>query len=183
MVWRQILLHLMTSLSLGRKFDSSLSDRDSHFPDVVTYFRELQSGGVFLRPFQNQLFLWRSITLNPAMDELDNAIREFSPTDGDWRLLESLFEVAFSSADPRAYYNAIFNLFERFPDEDGAGVFWSALHGMEAIGGYEVPLLGYFRRWPNLMTKVMLQRIQNSGQDSIQGVLISSLGITSPTMN
>ena len=110
--------------------------------------------------------------------DLDNAIREFSPINEDWRPLESLFEAAFSSEDPRAYYHAIFNLYERFPDDDGAGVFWSALHGMERVGEYEASLLAYFRKWPSLMTRAMLQRVQNSGRDSIEGVLISSLAIT-----
>jgi hypothetical protein len=109
------------------------------------------------------------------MDTLDHAIREFSPIDGDWRPLEPLFEAAFSSQNPCIYYHAIFNLFERFPEEDGAGVFWSAVQGMEAVGGYETQLLGYFRRWPTLMTKTMLRRIQNSGEESINGVPISLL--------
>ena len=54
-------------------------------------------------------------------------------------------------------------------------MFWSALHGMEAVGGYEQMLLQYFRRWPSLMTKAMLQRILNSGQMQIGGVAIKTL--------
>lgn len=103
------------------------------------------------------------------MDALDLAIREFSPVDGNWLPLEALFEKAFSAEDPRVYYHAIFNLFERFPDEDGAGVFWSAVHGMEAEGGYENLLAGYFRRWPGFMTRAMLRRMQKSGTESING--------------
>src|SRR5690349_13754791 len=72
--------------------------------------------------------------LYPRMDDLDTAIREFTPQQGMWLPLERHFERAFSSPDPKHYYHAIFNLFERFPEEDGAGVFWSALHGMEAVG-------------------------------------------------
>ena len=67
------------------------------------------------------------------------------------------------------------NLFERFPEEDGAEVFWSALHGMEAVGGYEDLLLQYFRRHPSLMTRALLRRILNSGQTHIGRVAISSL--------
>ena len=58
------------------------------------------------------------------MDALDAAIREFTPADGDWRPLEGHIERAFSSPDPKKYYPAMFNLFERFPKEDGAGVFF-----------------------------------------------------------
>ena len=97
---------------------------------------------------------------------LDHSIREFLPKDDSFVELEGFFEAAFSSADPTNYYDAIFNLFERFPEDDGSGVFWSALHGMEHVGGYEVKLKQYHRRWPNIMTNIMLQRIANAAQDS-----------------
>jgi hypothetical protein len=109
------------------------------------------------------------------MDDLGITIREFTPQEGVWLPLERHFEQAFSSPDPRQYYHSIFNLFERYPDEDGAGVFWSALHGMEAVGDYEDLLLQYFRRHPSLMTRTMLRRILNSGQAHIGRVAISSL--------
>jgi hypothetical protein len=91
--------------------------------------------------------------MNP---ELDHAIREYQPVDGSFVELEGLFEQAFQTPDPTEYYDAIFNLFERFPEDDGAGVFWSALHGMEAIGNYESKLRQYWRRWPNLMNRIMM---------------------------
>lgn len=106
---------------------------------------------------------------------LDTAIREFTPEDGNWLLLEKHFEQAFSSVDPKLYYHAIFNLFERFPDEDGSGVFWLALRGMEAMGGYEDLLLRYFRRWPSLMTHTMLKRMTSAGETHIGKVSIASL--------
>ena len=109
------------------------------------------------------------------MDELDNAIREFAPDQGSWRPLAELFQRAFASPDPKNYYPAVFNLFERFPEEDGAGVFWSALHGMEAVGGYEQLLLQYLRRFPSLMTRTMLRRILNSGQTHIGQMAIEDL--------
>lgn len=109
------------------------------------------------------------------MDRLDTAIRDFSPENGAWISLERHIERAFASPDPRRYYHAIFNLFERFPNEDGAGVFWSALHGMEAVGGYEDLLLQYFRRCPSLMTRAMLRGIQNSGKTHIGKMAISDL--------
>ena len=109
------------------------------------------------------------------MDDLDTAIREFTPQQGMWLPLDRHLEQAFRSPDPRQHYDAIFNLFERFPDDDGAGVFWSALHGMESVGGYEDLLLQYFRRHPSLMTRAMLRRILNSGQSHIGRVAISRL--------
>ncbi len=101
--------------------------------------------------------------MNP---ELDHAIREYEPVDGSFIKLEELFEQAFQSPAPTDYYDAIFNLFERFPDDDGAGVFWSALHGMEAVGGYEVKLKQYWRRWPNLMNRIMMERLSKSEEES-----------------
>jgi hypothetical protein len=108
-------------------------------------------------------------------DTLDCAIREYEPTDGNWLDLERYFALVFSTSDPTIYYHAIFNLFERFPDDDGAGVFWSALHGMESVGGYEEILLQYFRRLPSLMTRTMLKRMINGGETQIGGITIASL--------
>jgi hypothetical protein len=109
------------------------------------------------------------------MITLDTAIREFTPQEGDWRPLDTLFDRAFSGPAPKSYYHAIFNLFERFPEEDGAGVFWSALHGMEAVGGYEELLLQSFRHRPSLMATTMLRRIKKSGQSHIGQIEISPL--------
>lgn len=109
------------------------------------------------------------------MVPLDTAIREFTPADGDWRSLEILFERALTGPDPKSYYPAVFALFERFPKEDGAGVFWSALHGMEAAGDYEELLLHSFRRRPSLMTTTMLRRIKKSGQSHIGQIEIAPL--------
>ena len=109
------------------------------------------------------------------MDDLDTAIREFEPEDGIWLPLESLIEQAFEASDPSVYYHAFFNLFERFPEDDGAGVFWSAVHGMEAVGGYEELLLQYFRRHPSEMTRAMLLRMRNDGQTHIGDMEISRL--------
>ncbi|HVU15277.1 MAG TPA: hypothetical protein VHD32_00015 [Candidatus Didemnitutus sp.] len=109
------------------------------------------------------------------MDALDHSIREFTPQAGNWRPLETLLARVFTGPDPKSYFHAIFNLFERFPKEDGAGVFWSALHGMETVGGYEELLLQYFRRHPSLMTTTMLRRIKKSGQSHIGQIEIALL--------
>jgi hypothetical protein len=109
------------------------------------------------------------------MDPLDREIREFTPKDGAWLPLEKHIEMAFQSPNPRVYYHALFNLFERFPEDDGAGVLWSALHGMEAVGDYEPLLLYYFRRCPSLMTTTMIRRMYNSGRTHIGQVEIARL--------
>jgi hypothetical protein len=108
-------------------------------------------------------------------NELNHQIREFTPENGNWLPLEKLFEIAYESPDCSGYYDAIFNLFERFPDDDGSGVFWSAVHGMEEKGNYEEKLLAYFRRFPTRMTRIMLVRLKNSGVEEISTVKIDSL--------
>lgn len=107
--------------------------------------------------------------------KLSDKIARFEPQNGSWLELERLFEEAFSSSDPTLYYTAIFNLFERFPNEDGAGVFWSAVHRMEAIGDYEQQLLRFFRRFPSEMTKIMLRRLENAGEKEISGIPLDIL--------
>ncbi len=66
-----------------------------------------------------------------SQDPIDGLIREFTPVDGLWLPLDKHFERAFAALDPRKYYGAILELYERFPDDDGAGVFMvgAARHG------------------------------------------------------
>jgi hypothetical protein len=107
--------------------------------------------------------------------ELADNIALFAPVDSEWLKLEDWLQEAFSSKDPKYFYASIFNLFERYPTEDGAGVFWTAVHNMEHFGGYEKDLLRFFRRHPSLMTKIMLKRLLNSGVNDISGVSIKNL--------
>ena len=106
---------------------------------------------------------------------LIDRILNFEPLEGDWRELETIFENVFSSQNPEFYYPAIFGLFEKYPSEDGAGVFWSALHGMERVGNYEAELLRCFRRYPNEMSRIMLIRMRNSGLANVAGFPIERL--------
>mgnify|MGYP005861346755 CR=1 FL=1 len=109
------------------------------------------------------------------MNSLAQSIHEFTPKEGNWLPLEELLGEAFSTDNPREYYHAIFTLFERYPEEDGSGVFWTGLHGMEHFGGYEDLLLQYYQRKPNDMTRAMLVRLKNSGEDTIGNTSISAL--------
>ncbi|MBS0657883.1 MAG: hypothetical protein JSR82_06500 [Verrucomicrobia bacterium] len=109
------------------------------------------------------------------MSALDQQIRNFVPENGDWRPLELLFEQAFSSADPARYYRAILDLFARYPEEDGAGVFWSAVHGLEAVGGYEELLVESFAATRSPMAKIMLRRLLNAGQSHVGLIAIAPL--------
>lgn len=106
---------------------------------------------------------------------LAEEIASFTPNDESWLDLEKLFEKAFSSTEPTTYFGAIFRLFERHPGDDGAGVFWSALHGMESVGGYELELASSFQRCPSEMARAMLIRIRNTGENNIAGMPISNL--------
>ena len=109
------------------------------------------------------------------MNTLHKSIGNYDPIDGSWGSLEDLFEQVFSTDTPSEYYPAIFSLFERYPDDDGCGVFWSALHGMEHIGGYEVQLAKSHQQAPSMMSDIMLSRLQNGGILEIDGINISSL--------
>lgn len=59
--------------------------------------------------------------------------------------------------------DALFNVFERFPNTDDFGVFWSVLHAIEKQGGYEARLVQSVRRLPVEFNLVMVNRLLNSG--------------------
>jgi hypothetical protein len=54
-------------------------------------------------------------------------------------------------------------VFERFPDEDGAGVFWSIVHGIESLDvDYEQTLRASLARRPSRMGQIMLRRLDRA---------------------
>ena len=62
-----------------------------------------------------------------------------------------------------AQLRTLFEVFERFPDEDGAGVLWSIVHGIERLSiDYEDELNRSMSRRPSLMEDIMKQRLENS---------------------
>ena len=71
--------------------------------------------------------------------------------------------------------DAIFNLLERFPGEDGYGVYWRIIHGLEERGGYEQALLQSVQRKPVFFNVLMLTRMMNAGLRLCSGVLIARL--------
>lgn len=60
-------------------------------------------------------------------------------------------------------------VFERFPEQDGYGVFWGILHALEACEGYELELLASVSRKPCEFNVLMVNRLLNAGVSEIQG--------------
>jgi hypothetical protein len=104
-----------------------------------------------------------------------SALDSFTPPSGNWLPLETLLEQIFSRPVPPAETAAMLRLFERFPAEDGAGVFWSIVHGLEALPHYQALLFESVQRVPSELGVTMLGRILNSGQREIAGNSISTL--------
>jgi len=97
-------------------------------------------------------------------------IDAFQPTNGNWLGLEALLDELWRDGSPQAAIPELLRVFERFPDDDGAGVFWSIVHGLEALRGYEPQLLTSIGRVPSDMGVTMLGRLLNAGCDAIDGV-------------
>jgi hypothetical protein len=94
--------------------------------------------------------------------EILHDIDQFTPTDGNWLPLEELFDELWRHDFPSSAIPVLFCVFERFPEEDGAGVFWSIVHGLEQRDDYEAALRNSVARQPNHMGNVMLQRLERS---------------------
>ena len=89
---------------------------------------------------------------------LKEPFRDFSKLDP---LVEELFEKR-----PHEGLDALFRVFERFPNEHNDW-FWSYLHGIEGLLGYERKLLASFRRSPAEHTGLMLLRLVDGDQTHI----------------
>ena len=90
-------------------------------------------------------------------------IDAFVPVDGDWRRLDDLLAELWHLGPREGHLPVLFRVFERFPDEDGAGVLWSIVHGVESLPcNYGEPLRESLARQPSFMGNIMLRRLERS---------------------
>lgn len=98
-------------------------------------------------------------------------IASFAPDeDGDWRRLDMLLDELWQAGAPEQAILEMLSVFERYPDEDGHGVMWSLVHGLEKLPNYESALLSSLARQPSELGIVMVGRMLNSGVTAVDGV-------------
>lgn len=114
--------------------------------------------------------------MHSSKDDLVGVLSGFSgERTGDLQALEEAICAAVLEPRSDEIDTALFGLFERFPAEDGHGVFWSIVHGLERRGAYEESLLASVQRSPSPFSLRMLNRLMNSGQELCAGVPIGRL--------
>lgn len=93
-------------------------------------------------------------------------IAAFSPTNGNWIQLDSLLNELWECQPKIEWVKPLLEVFDKHPAEDGAGVFWAIVHGLETIDGYEPLLLESARAKPHEFKSILLNR---AGIDAQQG--------------
>ena len=109
------------------------------------------------------------------VSQIITAIEDFNSSNGDWLELDALFEELFHNRSASLGIDAMLHVFERHPTEDGAGVFWSIVHGLESLPGYESRLVESVRKAPSVFALLMVNRLLNAGCQEGGGVRFASL--------
>lgn len=104
-------------------------------------------------------------------------IAQFQPTaDGNWLALDALVQELWTEGKgPAEALVPLFQLLERFPKDESAGVLWGVLHGIESYPDYEAQLVQSLQRHPTDITVTMVRRMANSGYASAAGHPLDSL--------
>jgi hypothetical protein len=84
------------------------------------------------------------------------------------QLEEAIAAIPTNNCSEREF-QALLQIFERFPDDDGYGVFWSIVHYLEACEGYESALMESVERLPVEFNLLMLNRLMNAGVYEVNG--------------
>ncbi|MCI3205257.1 hypothetical protein DBA20_09830 [Pandoraea capi] len=90
-------------------------------------------------------------------------IATFTPREDNWLSLDSLLVELWQAGHPEQAIPELLGLFERYPEEDGCGVMWSVLHGLESLPNYERELLRSLMRQPSEFGVLMVGRLLNAG--------------------
>ena len=102
-------------------------------------------------------------------------IGHFQPQGGNWLKLQDLLTELWGTGEEENFTVDLLKVLERFPEEDGAGVLWSIVHGLEHFKTYEAELIESLNRQPSEMGLLMLRRIKNTGTRTVGGVDISRI--------
>jgi hypothetical protein len=102
-------------------------------------------------------------------------IRAFQPAGGNWRRLDDLLGELWAAGAAGRHVADLLAVLERFPEDDGAGVLWSVVHGVESLPGYEPELVRSVRRGPSMLGVTMVGRLLNSGASEVSGVPLVGL--------
>src|SRR5262249_42909345 len=87
-----------------------------------------------------------------------------------WLGLDTLLQELFKGGSASLGIDAMLRVFELYPTEDGAGVFWAIVHGLESLPGYESRLVKSLRKAPSGFALLMLNRLLNAGCEEAGGV-------------
>jgi hypothetical protein len=98
-----------------------------------------------------------------ATHDILQDIEAFRPSGGVWLPLDGLLPELWDAGVTAGALPTLFGVFERFPEDDGAGVLWSIVHGVESLDlDYEQPLRDSLARQPSEMGAIMLARLEKS---------------------
>ena len=101
-------------------------------------------------------------------------LNSFELENDEWRELDDLVFEACKIADPDII-RALLGILERNPEHDGYGVFWSIVHGLEAVEGYEKILVESVLSKPHELSITMLNRMRNAAIETIDGRPIQNI--------
>ena len=116
--------------------------------------------------------------MSTRVQELRQLLRsvQSAESEADLKELDETVSAIFQEGLATQCFPELFQVFERFPDKDGFGVFWSILHGLEAVPGYQPFLLDSVERAPSEFTVRMINRMLNAGELQIgSSELLSAL--------
>ena len=111
------------------------------------------------------------------------AIAQIQPGQEDWLRLDELLGQLWATEEPQLGIEALFKVFERFPEHDGYGVFWSIVHGLESLPDYELALIDSLRRQPTEFNVMMVERILNAGISTVgdaEGLILLEQALAHP---
>ena len=108
------------------------------------------------------------------MSAFITALQAFTDPDDEAQLraldlaVQKLSPESASAAELRAG----FEVFERFAQHDGDGVFWALLHALEACPGCAHELIASVQRQPAEFNVLMLNRLLNGDVYTVDGVAV-----------
>lgn len=110
-----------------------------------------------------------------TVHELIHELERFQPEEENWLPLDDLIQEIILTQAPHEAIDAMLGLFERYPDEDGYGIFWTMLREIEHFLGYEGHVFDSLRRQPSMFAVLMVGRMLKSDRYELEANFLVKL--------
>jgi uncharacterized protein (DUF433 family) len=133
--------------------------------EILIAYPDLEAADITESLLYNSHQKMKGYSIHSLITEIDLLMNLDSAL--DLGRLEVLLDLYFNHSQAEEFLDVWFRLYERFPDDESEGVFWSILHSIENYPSFDRLVVKSVLRCPSEFPVMMVNRMLNAGIEKV----------------